>query len=98
MQQYIWMAVTLLVAVAGGLLFKRLKMPAPYVVGAMLAVALFNIFTDLAFFPRIIKVGVQSIAGAYIGSGIGRSDLRNLRGVILPALLIMPCMLVVNIL
>lgn len=91
------MLLTLLVAVAGGLLFRRLHMPAPYMVGAMVAVAVFSVTTGLAYFPKISKMFVQSIAGAYIGSGIRRENLGQMKEVVGPALLIMPCMLLVNL-
>ena len=98
LQPYLLMLLTLAVAVVGGLIFRRLHMPAPYMVGAMVAVAIYSIATGYAYFPQISKMFVQSIAGAYIGSGIQRENLGQIKEVIRPALLIMPCMLLINLL
>jgi membrane AbrB-like protein len=98
LQSYLLMLLTLAVAVVGGLIFRRLHMPAPYMVGAMVAVAIYSVTTGYAYFPQISKMFVQSIAGAYIGSGIQRENLGQIKEVIRPALLIMPCMLLINLL
>lgn len=78
---------TLLVAVAGGLLAKRFKVPAGAMIGAMAAVAALNIATGQAFLPTEVKVVVQIIAGLFIGVGIRKQDVLALRRVLVPAVL-----------
>ena len=78
--------ITVLIGIAGALLFLKLKVPAGAMVGAIVFVGIFQITSDLGYFPKIIKVAVQAIAGGFIGQRIAASDVREMRKIIRPAL------------
>ena len=86
---------TLLAGVAGWQLAARWKLPAPAMLGSMLAVGLTNILFDYAALPMAVKVFAQAISGAFIGMQIGRKDVARMRGLIVPFLLL-AVMLTVN--
>lgn len=75
------LALTLLVGAACGLLFKPTKLPAALMVGAIVGVAALNCATGIAWVPVEVRVGIQIVAGAFIGCSLERSDLARLRHV-----------------
>lgn len=70
---------TVCVAATGSCLFYKMKIPAGALIGAIIFSAVFNIFTDLGTFPRIMKTVMQAVAGAFIGLRITRRDIDELR-------------------
>lgn len=88
--------VTMLVAVAGGLLGYRLKLPAGALIGSMLAVAAYNLISERAHVPHGVRVGIQIMAGAIIGMRVNREALLTLKTLLLPALVIVLSVLVIN--
>ncbi|MBQ4506896.1 MAG: AbrB family transcriptional regulator [Firmicutes bacterium] len=80
---------TLVSAVLGVFAAKKLKLPVPFMLGAMLGVAVFNIFSGEAWFPREIKTYTQSISGAYIGLSLTRRDIKNIKQLIAPTLVML---------
>ena len=86
---------TLLAGIAGWQLAARWKLPAPAMLGSMLAVGLTNILLGYAALPMAVKVFAQAISGAFIGMQIGRKDVARMRGLIVPFLLL-AVMLTVN--
>lgn len=68
---------TFIIGILGGLLAKQLKIPAPFMTGSMLAVALFSILTEQSYMPSTLKIIAQIISGAYIGQQVNKSDLLN---------------------
>ena len=79
--------ITLAIAVVGGLLAKKCRVPAGAMIGAMIAVAAFNIITGEAFLPSEVKVIVQIIAGIFIGVGVRKKDVLALKRMLLPAVI-----------
>lgn len=75
-------------ALAGGLAFHLLAVPAGAILGAILAVALLNLGTDAASYPLSLKVLVQIAAGTYIGSKITLNTLSSLHVLLVPALIL----------
>lgn len=75
---------TFLVALAAGLLIMRTPLPAGGMIGAMLGAAVFSILSGRAYMPQEIRTFTQIVVGAMIGTKLKRSDLRDLRRVILP--------------
>ncbi|MEO1772155.1 hypothetical protein JZO67_004137 [Enterococcus sp. 665A] len=68
---------TLIVGFLGGTVAKRLKMPAAFMTGSVLAVALFSILSNAMFMPSSLKVIAQIVSGAYIGQQVSKQDLLN---------------------
>lgn len=69
---------TLFVGLSGGLIGKKLKLPAPFMIGTMIAVALVSMMTGQMYVPNELKLVAQVIAGAYIGQQITKEDLLHL--------------------
>lgn len=88
---------TLAMGVAGGLLLKRLNVPAGLMIGAFAAVAVLNVSTGLAWLPTGTRTGVQIVAGAFVGCSLERSDLVRMRGFAGPILLMLASFLVLNL-
>lgn len=94
----VWMAVTVLVSAAGGLLLLRCKVPGGMLVGAVLGVAILNLITQKAFLYPETRVAAQALTGAYIGCMITREDVARLPRLLPPYLLVMGSFLVLNLL
>lgn len=89
--------ITIVVAVACGLAAIRFKVPVGGMVGGMFGVAAFNILTGWAFAPEWLKMITQTLSGAYIGMRIRKSDLPQMRVVLLPAIMMLSTFLTFNI-
>jgi len=90
--------ITLLIGFSGGLAALKFKVPAGAMIGAMLSVALYNIITGNAFLPQDVRVVTQIAAGAFIGSGIKRKDVMDLKTMIKPAALMISFMITLDLL
>ncbi|GKG89143.1 AbrB family transcriptional regulator [Gordonibacter urolithinfaciens] len=88
---------TLAVGVCCGLLFKKLKVPAGYLIGAFAGVAVMSVATGLAWLPSGTRTAVQIVAGAFVGCSLERSDLARMRGFVKPVLLMLASFLVLNL-
>ncbi|WP_434310323.1 AbrB family transcriptional regulator [Hominifimenecus sp. rT4P-3] len=81
---------TVLIAAIGGFAAKKARLPAPGLVGGMVFVALWNIFTGNGYFPRDLRFYVRVAAGIYVGTGIKIRDvvaLKEVKGGVLVALI-----------
>jgi membrane AbrB-like protein len=88
---------TVLCGAALGYLTYRLKIPGGVLVGGVLGAAALNIAFAAAYVPVEAKVLAQLLAGAFIGCTVTREDLRRLRHIWRPALLLLSVYMVVNI-
>lgn len=88
---------TILVAIAGGFLARKLRVPAGFLVGALIAVASFNVLVGGAQYYDWLKFLVQVVSGALIGSSVTMADIRGLKALLLPAAVMIAGMLVVNL-
>lgn len=91
------LVLTLLVAVAGGTIAQKLKVPAGTMIGAMISVAIFNIVFGKAYFPSNAKIITQMAAGAFIGAGITYKDVISLKVIAKPAIIITLGMIFINL-
>jgi membrane AbrB-like protein len=78
--------ITLCVGIVGGIIALRLKVPAGAMVGSMIAVTVFSVITGHAFVPQNIKILTQIAAGAFVGAGIKRKDVLEMKLIIKPAI------------
>ncbi len=88
---------TISIGAAAGYAFYRLKVPGGMMVGSIVAISLFNVATGMAYTPPAVKVIAQIIAGAFIGVGVERSDLKRIKHIIKPAGVLLFGMLLLNI-
>lgn len=79
---------TLIIAGIGGLIGIKLRMPAGAFVGAMLAVAAFNISTGKGHIPTNFKLVAQMVVGGIIGLNFTLESVKGLKDLILPALVL----------
>ncbi|MDA3950902.1 MAG: AbrB family transcriptional regulator [Spirochaeta sp.] len=79
---------TLLVAVGGGVIGIRTRVPAGALVGAMVAVAVFNITWQNGQMPSWTKYVAQILIGAIVGLRIRPEFLGELKQLVVPALIL----------
>lgn len=80
---------TLAVGLAGGIIARRLRMPAAFMTGSMLFVAVFSILTGQMLMPASLKTLAQIVSGAYIGQQVSKQDLLNFPRLALPIAFLM---------
>lgn len=90
--------IALVIGLAGGNLLKRLKVPGGMLVGALLAVAAFHLLVLPLTLPSHTKTAAQITAGAFIGIGMERSDLKKLNSIYKQLFYVLGSLLAVNIL
>lgn len=67
---------TIIIAILGGYLADKKKVPAAYMLGALFLVAIFNILFNRAFFPTYFKFVTQIATGTFIGSKFRSEDIK----------------------
>lgn len=88
---------TLAAACAGAWIGKQVKIPAGAMLGAMVGVAVFHIFTGWGRFPSELKTVVQILSGALIGSKVSRKDVAALKKILLPTAILLLFMTLMNL-
>lgn len=73
------LVLTLAVGIVCGLLFRRFRVPAGYMVGAFVGVAVINCSVGGAWVPDGTRAAIQVVAGAFVGCSMERSDLARLK-------------------
>lgn len=76
---------TLIVAGIGGYIGIKIKMPAGAFVGAMFAVAIFNMTTGKGDLPIQFKTIAQIVVGGMIGLNFGTDKIASFKGLLLPS-------------
>ncbi|SHI96466.1 AbrB family transcriptional regulator [Lutispora thermophila] len=89
---------TFLIGLLCGYVFYKIKIPGGMMVGAIFGVALLNISLDMAYMPIYGKYAAQILAGAFIGCSVQKEDIRKIKKIIKPSLVLMLGMLMTNIL
>jgi len=84
---------TLIIAILGGYLASKKKVPAAYMLGALFLVAIFNIFFNRAFLPSYFKFVIQIATGTFIGSRFRSEDVKMLKKVIVPGIVMVVLMI-----
>ena len=79
---------TLLAAIIGALIAKKIKLPAPFMLGAMLGVAIFNVFTARGSMPSGVKFFTQSLSAIFIALSITKKDLANMKYLLRPGIIL----------
>ncbi|MDL2224878.1 AbrB family transcriptional regulator, partial [Eubacteriales bacterium OttesenSCG-928-M02] len=91
-------ALTMVVASIGGYIGLKLKLPAGAMMGAMLATLAFNLIAQRAFFYDDLRVVLQILSGAMIGSRMDLSQVKGMKQLIFPILLLLCGMFLMNLL
>ncbi len=90
--------ITLLVGLIGAVIALKLKVPAGAMIGSLFAVAIFNILTSNADLPQSYKIIAQISTGTFIGAKITANDVKGLKNIFLPSLIMVILMGIVNFL
>ena len=85
---------TLIIAILGGYLASKKKVPAAYMLGALFLVAIFNIFFNRAFLPNYFKFVTQIATGTFIGSKFRSEDVKMLKKIIIPGMTMVVLMII----
>lgn len=94
----IWqILLTLCVAALGGYIGRKLKLPAGTMLGALFFTALYNLLFERAYIPADFRPWMQILSGILLGAGIQRRDLRELRHLVAPSLIMIVDMIVLNL-
>lgn len=88
---------TLAVASLLGYALDRLRVPGGMMIGAVIGACLLGITTGMAQMPKVAKTAAQIGAGAFIGAGVSRQEMREMKTIIKPSAILMPGLLVINI-
>ena len=82
----------------GGFLLMRLRFPAGLLVGAILAVSTFSVFSGGLQVPSYFSVLLQILSGTLIGSSFSKKDLKEVGKLLLPSSLFIIGMVLTNLL
>jgi|SRR5690554_35808 len=79
---------TVVIAILGGLLGHKLRIPAGGILGAMMAVGVYNLLGKEAYLPANIGVAAQIMAGAIIGLRVNKATILGLKDMLIPSVII----------
>lgn len=88
---------SLCVSFIGGFLFKKMRVPAPFLMGGIIFVGFFNIFFEIAFCPKWMNLVLQVLSGLVIGVNIRSDYLKQLKKILLPMVFILFGLLLNNL-
>lgn len=97
MDWVIQLLLTLLVGAVGAFIGFKIKMPAGCMVGSMFTVILLNVFTGYTCFPDELRTVMQMFSGAVIGLGVHKEDVKALRTIGGPVVILLVCMMILNV-
>jgi len=89
--------ITLLVGSAGAFIAHKIKMPAGPMLGAMIAVGIYNCLGFVSFMPSELRVGVQIVMGCILGLRLNRETFIQLKTVVKPVLIVIPCLMILGL-
>ena len=81
--------VTVVVGAIGGVIASKLNIPAGYMVGSLIIVMAINLTAGHMYIPSNLRVFVQMLSGALIGSRVTRDEIRELRYIVTPVILLL---------
>jgi len=87
-------AVTFLVGSVGAFIGKKIKIPGGYMIGPLIIVSILSVCTPFAEMPQVVRPFIQIVAGAYIGSGIRRTDIQGMKKIIKPIMIALSLLVV----
>ncbi len=95
--EIIKLLLTLFAAFLAGSAFMRMKVPGGMLVGGIVGSAALGIIFQASYVPGAGKVFAQIVAGAFIGSGVKKSELKSIPRILRPAALLLSLYMVANI-
>jgi hypothetical protein len=98
MEGYMSTIQTLVVAVLGGLIGLRLRIPAGALIGSIVASAIYNIMSSKGYIPYNFRLVAQMVVGGYIGLSFSKSSLFQIKSSIMPLIIMVVGMFAFSIL
>ncbi|MFT4107920.1 MAG: AbrB family transcriptional regulator [Lacrimispora sp.] len=95
--EIIKLLLTLAAAFLAGSAFLRMKVPGGMLVGGIVGSAALGIIFQASYVPGAGKVFAQIVAGAFIGSGVKKSELKQIPRILRPAVLLLSFYMAANI-
>ncbi len=93
MSEVLWFLLTIAAALAGGFLFRKLRVPAGPLVGALLFVGILSVCTGRMFMYSSLKNVTKAVAGLFIGMSVTRETLKKLATLLKPAVILVAVIL-----
>jgi uncharacterized protein len=97
MPLFLQLILTLVIAALGGWVGLKLRIPAGTLLGALLFTVLYNLIFEQAYVPRDFRPWLQMLAGILIGSSIQRRDVRELKHLVIPCVIMIVNMIILNL-
>ena len=97
MEYMLYFVLTVIIGLIGAYLAAKIKLPGGVMVGAMITVAAFNIITGKGTFPEIFKTFLQVASGIIIGTRVSKKDLKELKLIVFPTIILLIFMMLMNI-
>ncbi len=88
---------TLAAAALFGWALDRLRVPGGMMIGAVIGACGFNMLSAGAQMPPEAKVAAQIVAGAFIGAGIERGDLKQMKAILQAAGIVIGSLFLINL-
>ncbi|MBR0139010.1 MAG: AbrB family transcriptional regulator [Firmicutes bacterium] len=88
MPQFCWFLITMAVALAGGFLFMKLKVPAGALIGALLFTGVLSVMTGRMFMYKGLKVLTKTVAGLFIGMSVTSDSVKKLKTLFKPTFIL----------
>lgn len=82
----------------GGLLARRMRIPAGALIGSLLAAMVFNaIYPVIPIYPKDLRLGIQILSGMVIGTQFTQDDIKTLKTMVLPVIILVVMILSINV-
>ena len=82
----------------GGLLLKRMRIPAGALIGSLLAAMIFNtLYPVIPTYPKDLRLGIQILSGMVIGTRFTQADIKTLKTMVLPVIILVVMLLSINL-
>lgn len=88
---------TLLAAAAVGLVLNRLRVPGGMMLGAVIGACAVNLALGDIRMPALFKTAAQIVAGAFVGAGVSRGELVEMRKALKPAIIVILGLFILNV-
>ncbi len=87
-----------LVGSVGSMLAKRMRIPAGALIGSLLAAMIFNaLYPVIPTYPKDLRLGIQILSGMVIGTRFTQSDIKTLKTMVFPVLILVTMLLAINL-
>lgn len=80
--------ITLVVGLIGGYIGVKLNIPAGAMIGSMISVGIYNIFTSSGYIPPNFKLLAQVIIGCAVGLNFTMDSILGLKKIIIPSIIL----------